>query len=443
MFYLSADYLDLKEKYTLSTLAHEFQHMIHWSKDRNESSWVNEGFSELASYLNGYDPGGYDYVFTMNPDINLTFWPGSDQGYSGPHYGASYLFMSYLLNRFGETTTRRLVEEPANGMEGLEFVLQKHAMGSGMEMETPESVFIDWTIANLINNSSINDGRYAYNPEQSVPLVYPNQSIKCDESVNSFTVNQFGTDYYRVENESGLMIRLNSEATVPLIAVSPHSGSYHYWSNRGDESHMRLWRNFDFREVTKPINMTFWVWYDIEKDYDYAYITAQVGNQQKEILEIPSCTKDNPSGANYGCGLNGKSNEWVLQTVDLSKYAGKEVRIAFEYITDSAVNGNGMLIDDIEIQAVNYSSDFEVDGGGWQNEGFVRVSENVPQRIAVSLVQKEQGIYDVKTFMNFINGEMELFIPPKSKGTEIVLLVSALNRVSFELSTYTIQCIPH
>ena len=164
-----------------------------------------KGFSELASYLNGYDPGGYDYVFTMNPDINLTFWPGSDQGYSGPHYGASYLFMSYLLNRFGETTTRRLVEEPANGMEGLEFVLQKHAMGSGMEMETPESVFIDWTIANLINNSSINDGRYAYNPEQSVPLVYPNQSIKCDESVNSFTVNQFGTDYYRVENESGLM----------------------------------------------------------------------------------------------------------------------------------------------------------------------------------------------------------------------------------------------
>ena len=71
------------------------------------------------------------------------------------------------------------------------------------------------------------------------------------------------------------------------------------------------------------------------------------------------------------------------------------------------------------------------------------MSENVPQRIAVSLVQKEQGIYDVKTFMNFINGEMELFIPPKSKGTEIVLLVSALNRVSFELSTYTIQCIPH
>ena len=25
------------------TLAHEFQHMIHWANDRNETSWVNEG----------------------------------------------------------------------------------------------------------------------------------------------------------------------------------------------------------------------------------------------------------------------------------------------------------------------------------------------------------------------------------------------------------------
>ncbi len=35
-------------------LAHEFQHMIHWNQDPNEDSWLNEGLSELAWYLNGY-----------------------------------------------------------------------------------------------------------------------------------------------------------------------------------------------------------------------------------------------------------------------------------------------------------------------------------------------------------------------------------------------------
>jgi immune inhibitor A len=37
--------------------------MIHWYQDRNESSWLNEGFSELAAFLNGYGGGGFDYVY--------------------------------------------------------------------------------------------------------------------------------------------------------------------------------------------------------------------------------------------------------------------------------------------------------------------------------------------------------------------------------------------
>jgi len=38
MFYLSADYTDLKSSFTYGVLAHELQHMIHWNHDRNETS---------------------------------------------------------------------------------------------------------------------------------------------------------------------------------------------------------------------------------------------------------------------------------------------------------------------------------------------------------------------------------------------------------------------
>ena len=39
-------------------LAHEFQHMIHWYQDPQEDAWVNEGMSDLAMHLNGFDVGG-------------------------------------------------------------------------------------------------------------------------------------------------------------------------------------------------------------------------------------------------------------------------------------------------------------------------------------------------------------------------------------------------
>jgi len=95
MFYINADGQSLADPYTYSTLAHEFQHMIHWSLDENEDSWVDEGFAELASFLNGYDTGGWDYAFAEDPDIPLTFWPSGDD--SGVHYGQSFLFMTYFL----------------------------------------------------------------------------------------------------------------------------------------------------------------------------------------------------------------------------------------------------------------------------------------------------------------------------------------------------------
>ena len=54
MFYVSAESGNAKpnSEFYDGTLAHEFQHMIHWANDRNEDSWVNEGMSELASFLN-------------------------------------------------------------------------------------------------------------------------------------------------------------------------------------------------------------------------------------------------------------------------------------------------------------------------------------------------------------------------------------------------------
>ncbi len=64
------------------------------------------------------------------------------------------------------------------------------------------------------------------------------------------------------------------------------------------------------------------------------------------------------------------------------------MQIRFEYITDAAVNGEGLLLDDVRIDAINYQSDFEADDGGWEAEGFARVDNVLPQTYRLSLVLK-------------------------------------------------------
>jgi hypothetical protein len=173
------------------------------------------------------------------------------------------------------------------------------------------------------------------------------------------------------------------------MPADPHSGSYDFWSNSGDESHMTLSHEFDFTTVSSPITMNYWAWYDIEKGYDYLYLTATTDGKTWEILNPTGCTTDNPTGANFSCGYSGKSGGWVEENVDLSAFAGKKVKLQFEYLTDSAVEGDGFLIDDISIGAIHYSTDFEHDDGGWEDQGFVRIGNQIPQAYAVAVIRPD------------------------------------------------------
>ena len=50
---LNADAGPLNDPYWRPTLAHEFQHMIHWYQNRNAETWLNEGASMLANLSMG------------------------------------------------------------------------------------------------------------------------------------------------------------------------------------------------------------------------------------------------------------------------------------------------------------------------------------------------------------------------------------------------------
>jgi immune inhibitor A len=430
----------LRDAYTYGTLAHEFQHMIHWYQDRNESAFLNEGFSELASFLNGYDEGGWDkYGYAPNPDLNLTDWLGGN-GDNGPHYGASFLFVTYFLDRFGQKATQAVVHDPLNGLDSIDDVLQTLQITDPATQApiSADDFFLDWTLANYIHDPKVADGRYYYHNYPNSAQTGNTETVSsCPQEGSTRTVNQYGVDYIDFKCAGKYTISFRGSTTVRLVPIDPHSGSYVFWSNKSDESDTTLSHQFDLSGISGPVTLSYWTWFDIEQDYDYLYLEASTDGQQWKILTPPSCTTNNPTGSAFGCGYSGKSNGWRQETVDLSQFSDQKIWLRFEYITDQAVTGKGFIVDDISIPALNYQEDFESGDGGWQASGFVRIQNEVPQAFRLALITHSTSGTSVEILPVDSTKSVDVPVEIGSNGVkDVVLVVTATTRITLEEAPY-------
>lgn len=155
----SADYL--------GTLAHEFQHLINASHKlaggatTQEDVWLDEGLSMYAMQANGYGLGAeagvlFDHVQTYlrHSDLfSLTDW---DQNPDASAYGAVYLFVTYLADRFGEEILSELVNADEAGIANVQARLTKRQADFA-------NVFGDWVAANLLDGTPLStDSRFHY-----------------------------------------------------------------------------------------------------------------------------------------------------------------------------------------------------------------------------------------------------------------------------------------
>lgn len=439
MFLLSSDNVPLNDSYIYGTMAHEFQHMIHWYQDKNEESWVNEGFSMLAEHVNGYDTGGFDWEYMRNTDMQLNDW-GGDVGQNGPHYGASFLFMVYFLDRFGEDATKAFVSHDENGFASLDAVfaelnIQNPTTG---KLYTGNEFFADWVVANMLQDTGIENQRYDYISYSPYSIDNTKTYYECPTTITG-DVFQYGVDYLSLACPGSYTVEFAGSEVVSLLPFNhPSSGENFFWSNLGDESNMRLTREFDLSQVSGPVELRFNTWYDLEEDYDYAYISASVDGTNWDILDSQNCTRLNPSGNSYGCGWNGQSDGWIDEAVDLSQYAGEKVTVRIDYVTDAAVNGKGMAIDDLRLDAVGYASDLESDEGGWLAEGFVRVQNTLPQSFSVSVIHAGNQP-KVEQYQLEAGEKLTLDVEIGNSFDEVILVISGTTPVTREKATYQVE----
>jgi hypothetical protein len=410
----------------LALLAHEYQHMIHWHHDVDEPVWANEGLSELAPVVAGY-PVQTGRALLDQPDTGLMEWEPAT-GANAAHYAAAFLYFAFLRARYGDELIRTTVARPENGPNGVEAALAQLGRPA-----TFHETFLDWVVANVLGEAS--RGRSAYNyGELTVGTARPEP---LGDAPPSATVNQYGTDYLDVTArvaEGRLALDFDGSDAVGLLEPVPSTPGSVWWSGRGDNSDSRLTRAFDLRELRDP-RLAFRAWFDLEPSWDYAYFQVSTdGGETWTRLATDRTTDADPNGNNYGSGLTGASGGWIDEALDLGPYAGREVLVRFEVITDDAVNFTGMALDDLRLVGTGPAGstitagavdDAESDGG-WIAEGWQRLDPALPQRWGLQVIVDGPSGVTVHRVPTDARGDAEIRLDSLPSDATVILAVSGL-----------------
>ncbi|MBC8163716.1 MAG: immune inhibitor A [Roseiflexaceae bacterium] len=421
-----------------ATLAHEFQHMIEWNVARRSPSWFNEGLSTLSEDLFGYVGQSTAELHLAEPDIQLTAW-AADSATTGRHYGTSNLFMRYIHEHYGgDAVLSELIQLDA-GNDTSAFVAV--AQRTRADIDSFDDIVADWAVANTLNDSAVGDGRFAY-------ALLPSTIEPAEAGASAAAdVAQYGADYLQLPR-GPTALRFDGADTVPLVGALPADGRYAWWSNAGDDSIQTLTRAFDLRSLQQA-TLQLSLWHEIELNYDYGYAAVSTDDGATwTTLAGGTTTTEDPQGANLGAGLTGLSGvpeadiqqgergRWIEEQLDLTPFVGQEILLRFLMVSDAAVSGAGMMIDNIRIPELNYVDGVEQGDSGWQANGFARVDGELPQQWALRLIRQGPGGTSVEPLPVDSQGRTGLVLREGERGVLVVMGATPFTR---ERASYTYQ----
>ncbi len=130
-----------------------------------------------------------------------------------------------------------------------------------------------------------------------------------------------------------------------LSTQRSHSSAHSFYSGEDDYLNVSV-TSAELVSVESADSLIFWCWYEIEADWDYAYIEVSTDGYQFSSIAGNITTNYDPYGNNHGNGITGSSGGWSLAKFSLDDYVGEQVRVRFHYITDAYVTEEGFYFDD-------------------------------------------------------------------------------------------------
>jgi hypothetical protein len=131
-----------------------------------------------------------------------------------------------------------------------------------------------------------------------------------------------------------------------VSGTETYEGSGSYYSGQEDQSSHTLRMSTFYRVTAETDTLSAYLWYDIETDYDYAYLQmSEDGGLTWDTVAGNVTTTLNPNGNNLGNGITGTSPGWVLGIFPFTDYMGSDLEVRFNYVTDELYVEEGIYID--------------------------------------------------------------------------------------------------
>ena len=221
VFYLDSNPLNLKSDTGINTgmsiTAHEFQHMIHFNY-LSSTTFYNEAFSEIASYLNGYS------IRTSNRYINdtnqyLLIWRDGNDVLKD--YERAARFALYLSEQFSPQIFRQYLQTKIKDASGITLAAQVMDPAGNRNFE---SILEDWFIANYLNDRNYNT-RYGYQLSglpKAVGIAYNNPNVQN----TSRSVSKYGVQYISYKAGKNLSVNFNNlgNSSIKVKAIKIGNG---------------------------------------------------------------------------------------------------------------------------------------------------------------------------------------------------------------------------
>lgn len=200
----------------LSTLAHEFQHLLHYPRNKYSELLYNEGCSEDASIINGYMDRG-NSQFMGNTNVDLFRW-SSGSALVTADYERAMTFVHYLREQFGESFYYDLIGEQTTGIERIDRTLAKHGIQTNSS-----TILEDFAVANLLRTNS--NAVYGYQtaiksggtPKMAKSFAHPNYPAD-----TTLSLERYGTVYLAYTNSAKLTqgVKLHLSGGNPFTATA-------------------------------------------------------------------------------------------------------------------------------------------------------------------------------------------------------------------------------
>jgi hypothetical protein len=428
--YLNMDAISLGSEIYFATLTHEVQHLIQWHNDPNETAWLNEGLSQLTELLLEFNTVDTSSDYAANPNIQLNVWDYDDEDIRYAHYGAAYLFSVYLWEKLGAQAISELAQSPGNGIASISLMLEKHIPETNLV-----EFFGSWTVANYIDNNELKE-QYSYS---SIDIERPVHSLEIDsapiEKINQ--IEQFSAEYIKLNLVDKINLSFVGDIGTELINAAPHSGQQMWFASATDDLDAHLIYEFDLSELAYA-NLEFWAWYDLEREYDFGYISISNDGGVSWELQDP----EHALLGEFGPGFSGSSSQetdqsdgWVFESISLDRYTGHVIRVRFDLITDSAIPGVGLAIDDVAVPELGFFDDVETSLDAWASSGFVQTGWRIPQGWSLHIIREDSDpTVSPLSLDEYNSGSWTLDLGKKGA----VLVISALAPFSTEAANYWI-----